>query len=47
VLVDHLGAVSASAYAAVSALAAVGLVLALRSYTARAQASAAACEACS
>jgi hypothetical protein len=47
VLVDQFGPLSAPAYAAVSALAAVGLVLALRSYTARAQASAAACEACS
>jgi predicted MFS family arabinose efflux permease len=47
VLVDQFGPLSAPAYAAISALAAVGLVLALRGRASRAQASAAACEACS
>jgi predicted MFS family arabinose efflux permease len=46
VLVDQFGPLSAPAYAAISALAAVGLVLALRGRASRAQASAA-CEACS
>ncbi|MET3667455.1 MFS transporter [Caulobacter sp. 1776] len=45
-LVDQFGPLSAPAYAAVSALAAVGLVLTLRRRAARAPAPAVACEAC-
>jgi len=46
-LVDQFGPLSAPAYAAVSALAAVGLVLSLRRRAARASVKAVACEACS